>query len=115
MGTPALRHRKALKERLALLNPVKRGLAATPEQYPYSSARAGMVLDAVPQRLKPSELWLGKRSGEPLRHPKACLREFGRSRYKGGSYSFSGAPYLAGPYVAQEALVSILPRSSSSV
>jgi putative transposase len=35
------------------LNPVKRGLAATPEQYPYSS-KAGMVLDAVPQRLKPS-------------------------------------------------------------
>ena len=36
------------------LNPVKRGLAATAEQYPYSSAKAGMVLDAVPQRLKPS-------------------------------------------------------------
>ena len=36
------------------LNPVKRGLAATPEQYPYSSAKAGMALDAVPQRLKPS-------------------------------------------------------------
>ena len=36
------------------LNPVKRGLAATSEQYPYSSAKAGMVLDAVPQRLKPA-------------------------------------------------------------
>jgi putative transposase len=36
------------------LNPVKRGLAATPEQYPYSSAKAGMALDAAPQRLKPS-------------------------------------------------------------
>ena len=37
------------------LNPVKRGLAGTAEQYPYSSARAGMVLDAAPQRLKPSD------------------------------------------------------------
>ena len=36
------------------MNPVKRGLAAVPEQYPYSSARPGMELDAVPQRLKPS-------------------------------------------------------------
>jgi len=38
------------------LNPVRRGLAAAPEQYPYSSAAAGMELDAVPQRLKPSGL-----------------------------------------------------------
>jgi putative transposase len=38
------------------LNPVRRGLAATPEQYPYSSAAPGMELDAVPQRLKPSGL-----------------------------------------------------------
>ncbi len=37
-------------------NPVKRGLVAAPEQYPYSSARAGMELDAVPQRRKPSNL-----------------------------------------------------------
>ncbi len=37
-------------------NPVKRGLAPVPEEYPYGSARAGMALDAVPQRLKPSEL-----------------------------------------------------------
>ena len=37
------------------MNPVKRGLVAVPEQYPYSSARAGMVLDDVPQRLKPSD------------------------------------------------------------
>ena len=37
------------------LNPVRRGLVATPEQYPYSSARL-MALDAVPQRLKPSGL-----------------------------------------------------------
>jgi putative transposase len=37
-------------------NPVKRGLAKLPEEYLYSSARVGFVLDAVPQRLKPSEL-----------------------------------------------------------
>jgi len=34
------------------LNPVKRGLVEKPEDYPYSSARPGMVLDAVPQRLR---------------------------------------------------------------
>ena len=33
-------------------NPVKRGLAETPEQYPYSSAHPGFVLDDVPERLK---------------------------------------------------------------
>jgi putative transposase len=33
-------------------NPVKRFLAVSAEQYPYSSA-AGFVLDEVPQRLKP--------------------------------------------------------------
>jgi putative transposase len=38
------------------LNPVRRGLAAAPELYPYSSAAAGMELDAVPQRLKPAGL-----------------------------------------------------------
>ncbi len=38
------------------LNPVRKGLAAAPEQYPYSSAKAGMKLDAVPQRLKPSSV-----------------------------------------------------------
>ena len=37
------------------LNPVKKGLVQRAEQYPYSSARAGMVLDAAPQRLKPSD------------------------------------------------------------
>jgi putative transposase len=37
------------------LNPVKRELSTDAESYPFSSARAGMVLDAVPQRLKPSE------------------------------------------------------------
>ena len=38
------------------MNPVKKGLAAVPEEYPYNSARAGLVLDAAPQRLKPSSL-----------------------------------------------------------
>jgi len=37
-------------------NPVKRGLASVPEEYPYSSARGSLALDAVPQRLKSSEL-----------------------------------------------------------
>ena len=41
-------------QRYIHLNPVKRGLAASPEQYPYSSAKVGMALDAVPQRLKPA-------------------------------------------------------------
>lgn len=34
-------------------NPVKKGLAITPEQYLYSSAQSGFVLDGLPQRLKP--------------------------------------------------------------
>ena len=34
-------------------NPVKRGLVKAAEQYKYSSAHAGFVLDAIPQRLKP--------------------------------------------------------------
>jgi putative transposase len=38
------------------MNPVKKGLAVAPGEYPYSSARPGFVLDAVPQRLKPSSL-----------------------------------------------------------
>jgi putative transposase len=38
------------------LNPVKRGLAEVAEQFPYSSDRVGLVLDAAPQRLKPSEV-----------------------------------------------------------
>jgi len=37
-------------------NPVKRGLAAVPEEYPYGSAGTGLALDVVPQRLKPSEV-----------------------------------------------------------
>jgi len=34
-------------------NPVKRGLATFPEQYPYGSASGKFVLDEVHQRLKP--------------------------------------------------------------
>ena len=34
-------------------NPVKRFLAKTPEEYPYSSANPSFNLDPVPQRLKP--------------------------------------------------------------
>src|SRR5262249_47883271 len=34
-------------------NPVKRFLAARPEDYPYSSANPSFKLDPVPQRLKP--------------------------------------------------------------
>ena len=33
-------------------NPVKRGLAKTAEEYPYSSAHPGFVLDEIPERLK---------------------------------------------------------------
>src|ERR1039458_4607982 len=32
-------------------NPVKRGLAKVPEEYPYSSAFPGYVMDEVPERL----------------------------------------------------------------
>jgi putative transposase len=33
-------------------NPVKRGLAGNPEEYPYSSACPGFVMDKIPERLK---------------------------------------------------------------
>ncbi len=33
-------------------NPVGRGLAGTPEDYPYSSAHPGFLLDEIPERLK---------------------------------------------------------------
>jgi putative transposase len=33
-------------------NPVKRGLAKTAEEYPYSSAHPGFVLDEIPKRLE---------------------------------------------------------------
>jgi putative transposase len=37
-------------------NPVKRGLSRTAEEYPYSSAYAGFVMDEVPGRLQGSLL-----------------------------------------------------------
>ena len=37
-------------------NPVKRFLANSPEEYPYSSANPSFQLDPVPQRLKPVSL-----------------------------------------------------------
>jgi putative transposase len=37
-------------------NPVKRGLTSIAEEHLYSSARPGWALDAVPQRLKPSQV-----------------------------------------------------------
>jgi putative transposase len=37
-------------------NPVKRFLAKTPEDYPYSSAHPAFQLDPAPQRLKPISL-----------------------------------------------------------
>jgi hypothetical protein len=33
-------------------NPVKRGLAKTAEEYPYSSAHPGFVLDEIPKPLE---------------------------------------------------------------
>jgi putative transposase len=35
------------------LNPVRAGMVEAPKDYPYSSARAGFVVDEAPQRLKP--------------------------------------------------------------
>jgi putative transposase len=37
-------------------NPVKRGLATAAEEYRYSSARPGFVMDKAPRRLKPVDL-----------------------------------------------------------
>jgi putative transposase len=37
-------------------NPVKSGLVAAAEEYPYSSARPEFVMDKAPQRLKPVDL-----------------------------------------------------------
>jgi putative transposase len=51
------------------LDPVKRGLAQIPEQYPYSSAAARVVLDPIPQRLKPLSDQQFGRSAEALLHP----------------------------------------------
>jgi putative transposase len=50
-------------------NPVKRGLADTPEQYAYSSAAGGVILDPMPQRLKPPSDQHFRRSAEALLHP----------------------------------------------
>ena len=36
-------------------NPIKRQLAKNPQDYLYSSAHPGLMMDVVPQRLKPSE------------------------------------------------------------
>jgi putative transposase len=43
-------------QRYIHLNPPRKGLATAPEEYPYSSAKSGMILDAVPQRLKPTSV-----------------------------------------------------------
>ena len=43
-------------QRYIQLNPVKRGLVLVAGEYSYGSAGAGMLLDAAPQRLKPSGL-----------------------------------------------------------
>jgi putative transposase len=50
-------------------NPVKRGLAGIPEQYAYSSAAGRVVLDPVPQRLKPISDQQSGRSAEARLHP----------------------------------------------
>lgn len=50
-------------------NPVKRGLADTPEQYAYSSAAGRVILDPMPQRLKPPSDQHFRRSAEALLHP----------------------------------------------
>ncbi len=50
-------------------NPVKRGLAGTPEQYACSSASAKFFLDPAPQRLKPMSDQQLRRSAKALLHP----------------------------------------------
>jgi putative transposase len=50
-------------------NPVKRGLAEAPDEYAYSSAAAGAILDPAPQRLKPPMEQNSGRSAEALLHP----------------------------------------------
>lgn len=44
-------------------NPVRRGLAAEAETYPFSSANSAFQLDEVPQRLKPTTLSASKPQG----------------------------------------------------
>jgi putative transposase len=43
-------------QRYIHLNPLRKGFATAPEEYPYSSAKSGMILDPVPQRLKPTSV-----------------------------------------------------------
>jgi len=50
-------------------NPVKRGLANTPEKYAYSSAADKLNVDPVPQRLKPMSDQQSGRSAEALLQP----------------------------------------------
>jgi len=50
-------------------NPVKRGLANTPEQYAFSSASVKAPLDAVPQWLRPLSERQSRSSAEALLHP----------------------------------------------
>jgi len=50
-------------------NPVKRGLARSPEEYVYGSASGSTELDPLPQRLKPSVDQEIRRSAKALLHP----------------------------------------------
>ena len=50
-------------------NPVKRGLAETPEKYAYCSAFGEIALDPAPERLKPPMEENLSRSAEALLHP----------------------------------------------
>jgi putative transposase len=56
-------------ERYTHWNPVKRGLAETPEEYAYSSAAGGAILHPAPERLKPPLERNLRRSAEALLHP----------------------------------------------
>ena len=51
------------------LNPVKRGMVPSAEQYAYSSASGMVLLDPAPQRLKPLSAENFRRSAEALLHP----------------------------------------------
>jgi REP-associated tyrosine transposase len=51
-------------------NPVKRGLASAANEYPYSSARSGVVLDEIPQRLKAGHIECLNRSAGSAAPPK---------------------------------------------
>jgi len=64
-----LRHVEYIRQ-----NPVRKHLCEHAEEYPYSSARAGIELDAVPQGLKPSisEEPCGAPEGAPFQSKKPC-------------------------------------------